>query len=104
MQFEQYIESTVKSRLRTIYDPEVPLDIVSLGLIRQVSVDKGMTCTVTYTLTAPNCPAAELLPQQIQDVCNATEGIHHTVLELTFDPPWNPDCISEEGRYQLGII
>ncbi len=104
MQFEAYIENTVKSRLRTIYDPEVPLDIVSLGLIRSVSVDKGMTCTVTYTLTAPNCPAAELLPQQIQDVCNATEGIHHTVLELTFDPPWNPDCISEEGRYQLGII
>ena len=104
MQFEQYIESTVKSRLRTIYDPEVPLDIVSLGLIRDVSVDKGMTCTVTYTLTAPNCPAAELLPQLIMDVCNATEGIHHTVLELTFDPPWNPDCISEEGRYQLGII
>jgi len=104
MQFEQYIESTVKSRLRTIYDPEVPLDIVSLGLIRDVSVDKGMTCTVTYTLTAPNCPAAELLPQQIMDVGNATEGIHHTVLELTFDPPWNPDCISEEGRYQLGII
>ena len=104
MQFEQYIESTVKGRLRTIYDPEVPLDIVSLGLIRSVSVDKGMTCTVTYTLTAPNCPAAELLPQQIQDVCNATEGTHHTVLGLTFVPPWNPDCISEEGRYQLGII
>jgi FeS assembly SUF system protein len=101
---DQLIDAVI-ANLRRVYDPEINLNVYDLGLIYNVHVNAELDCVVLMTLTSPNCPAAEILPMEIEFATRAVQGINQVKVTLTFDPPWNPDTmISDEGKYQLGIL
>ena len=100
---QKFIAAKVKKKLRDIFDPEIPVNIVDLGLIYTVEINKEMDCQVLMTLTAPNCPAAEILPAEVYAHAQSIEGVQKVNVDITFEPPWTPDRISEEARFTLGI-
>ena len=101
--FRKFLASKVKAKISEIFDPEIPVNIVDLGLIYNIEINKEMDCQVLMTLTAPNCPAAEILPAEVYANAQSVEGIQKVNVDITFDPPWTPDRISEEARFTLGI-
>jgi FeS assembly SUF system protein len=90
--------------LKTVYDPEIPIDIWELGLIYDIKVHEDNTVNVLMTLTSPNCPVAESLPLEVEDKIKSVDGVVNCLLELTFDPPFTPDMMSEEARFVLGMM
>ena len=90
--------------LKTIYDPEIPVDIYELGLIYDVFVNEHNDVKVLMTLTTPNCPVAESLPQEVKEKIRELDEVKEVELELTFDPPWTRDLMSEEAKLELGIL
>jgi len=91
--------------LKSIYDPEIPVDIYELGLIYDVFVNKEKNgVKIIMTLTTPNCPVAESLPQEVKDRVNDIEGIEEVILDLTFEPPWTQDLMSDEAKLALGFM
>lgn len=90
--------------LKTVYDPEIPVDIYELGLIYDVQISDEGNVKVVMTLTTPNCPVAESLPQEVKEKVASVEGINAVDLELTFEPSWNKEMMSEEARFELGIL
>lgn len=91
--------------LKTVYDPEIPIDIYELGLIYDVFInEETKVVKILMTLTTPNCPVAESLPQEVEEKVKSIDVISDVELELTFDPPWSQDCISEEGKLDLGLL
>ncbi|MCW4470427.1 SUF system Fe-S cluster assembly protein [Flavobacterium sp. MFBS3-15] len=90
--------------LKGIYDPEIPVDIYELGLIYDVMVNTDNEVKILMTLTSPNCPVAESLPQEVQDKVKKIEGIKDVEVEITFDPPWTRDLMSEEAKLELGML
>jgi len=97
--YERIVES-----LREIYDPEIPVNIYDLGLIYHLEVHGDNSVDVLMTLTAPNCPAAGILPGQAEDAVRETEGVESVTLEMTFTPPFSPEMMSEEARLELGFM
>ncbi|PLX11047.1 MAG: FeS assembly SUF system protein, partial [Marinilabiliales bacterium] len=89
---------------KTIYDPEIPVDIFELGLIYEVKVHENGKAHVLMTLTTPNCPVAESLPAQVKEEISYLTGITEVDLELTFDPPWDQEMMSEEAKLELGLL
>jgi len=89
--------------LRTVYDPEIPMDIWDLGLIYDVDVTEGGQVHVRMTLTAPNCPVAGSLPAEVERKVRAVAGVKDVKLELVFDPPWDKSRMSPEARMLLGL-
>ncbi|PHK24526.1 FeS assembly SUF system protein [Nostoc linckia z15] len=96
-------EEIVKT-LKTIYDPEIPVDIYELGLIYDVMVNTDSEVKILMTLTSPNCPVAESLPQEVEEKITKIEGVKATEVEITFDPPWTRDLMSEEAKLELGML
>mgnify|MGYP002630720947 FL=1 len=96
-------EKIVKT-LKTIYDPEIPVDIYELGLIYDVFVNEDNDVKVLMTLTTPNCPVAESLPQEVKEKVRSLDEVNEVELELTFDPPWTRDLMSEEAKLELGFL
>ena len=96
-------EKIVKT-LKTIYDPEIPVDIYELGLIYDVLVNEDNEVKVIMTLTTPNCPVAESLPLDVKEKVKSIEGVENAEVELTFDPPWTRDLMSEEAKLELGFL
>ena len=96
-------EKIVKT-LKTIYDPEIPVDIYELGLIYDVFVNDDNDVKILMTLTTPNCPVAESLPQEVKEKVRSLDEINEVELELTFDPPWTRDLMSEEAKLELGFL
>jgi len=92
----------VYSQLREVYDPEIPVNIVDLGLVYDVKVD-GATCNVTMTLTSQACPEAKTIPDVVRRRCNSVAGIEQVNVNVVWDPPWTPQRISPAGREILGI-
>ena len=90
--------------LKKVYDPEIPVDIWELGLIYNISIKEDNHVDVTMTLTSPNCPVAETLPMEVEEAVLQTEGVKSVNLELTFDPPFTPDMMSEEAKFSLGMM
>ncbi|MCK5825285.1 MAG: DUF59 domain-containing protein [Ichthyobacteriaceae bacterium] len=90
--------------LHTIYDPEIPVDIYQLGLIYDVQVSDQADAKVTMTLTTPNCPVAESMPMEVETKIKAIEGIESCVVEMTFEPQWTKDMMSEEALLALGFL
>lgn len=90
--------------IKTIYDPEIPVDIYELGLIYDVMVSEDAEVKIIMTLTTPNCPVAESMPQEVKDKVAMIEMVKEVELELTFDPPWSQDLMSEEARFELGMF
>ncbi|WP_294823386.1 SUF system Fe-S cluster assembly protein [uncultured Flavobacterium sp.] len=90
--------------LKGIYDPEIPVDIYELGLIYDVMVNTDNEVKILMTLTSPNCPVAESLPQEVKDKIEKIGGIKEAEVEITFDPPWTRDLMSEEAKLELGML
>ena len=90
--------------LKTIFDPEIPVDIYELGLIYDVFVNEDNDVKILMTLTTPNCPVAESLPQEVKEKVRKLDEVNEVELELTFDPPWTRDLISEEAKLELGFL
>jgi len=90
--------------LRTVYDPEIPVDIWELGLVYDVSVDDDGNVRIVMTLTTPNCPAAESLPAQVKHRISQVQGVNEVNVEVVWEPPWNPQMMSEAARLQLGYM
>ncbi len=96
-------EAIVK-KLKTIYDPEIPVDIYELGLIYDVMVNEDFEVKILMTLTSPNCPVAETLPREVEEKVTSIENVKATEVEITFDPPWSKDLMSEEAKLELGML
>ena len=98
------IEKLVVETLRTVYDPEISVNIHELGLIYGVTVDESGAVTVLMTLTAPNCPAAQTLPCEVEERVRAVPGVTGAKVDITFDPPWDQSRMTEAARLQLGLL
>lgn len=98
------IEQRVIEALRTIYDPEVPVNIYEMGLIYGVDVDPLGNASVSMTLTAPNCPAAQSLPMEVEEKVKAVDGVNEVNLEIVWEPPWDPSLMSDAAKLQLGML
>ena len=90
--------------LKTIYDPEIPVDIYELGLVYDVQLSDEGEARVLMTLTTPNCPGAESLPNEVQEKVGEIEGIVKASVEITFEPAWTKDMMSEEAKFELGML
>ena len=90
--------------IKTIYDPEIPVDIYELGLIYDVFVNEDYDVKILMTLTTPNCPVAETLPLEVEEKVKSINEVKNAKVEITFDPPWNQDLMSEEAKLELGLL
>ena len=90
--------------IKTIYDPEIPVNIYDLGLIYEIKIDDYFNAHILMTLTAPNCPVAESLPAEVKERVKGVAGIKDADVEITFDPPWTQDYLSEEAKLELGLL
>ena len=90
--------------LKTVYDPEIPVDIYELGLIYKVDVSDEKNVTVDMTLTAPGCPVAGEMPGMVQSALEGVDGIGKVTVNMTFDPPWTPERMSEEAKLELNMM
>ena len=97
------IKDNIIKNLHTVYDPEIPVDIYELGLIYELKVRSEGLVDITMTLTSPNCPVAEILPEQVKKAAKKTKGVKNVNLKLVFDPPWNPDMMSEAAKVELNM-
>ena len=98
------ITADVVRCLKTVYDPEIPVDIYELGLIYKVDLDDDRLLTVDMTLTAPGCPVAGEMPGWVEGAVRGIEGVEDVKVNMTFDPPWTPEKMSEEAKLELGWI
>ncbi len=90
--------------LKTIFDPEIPVDIYELGLIYDVFVNEDADVKILMTLTTPNCPVAETLPREVEEKVKSLDEVKDAEVEITFDPPWSQDLMSEEAKLELGML
>ena len=100
----QAIGEKVVDVLRSIYDPEIPVDIYELGLIYDVHVSDDIDIKILMTLTSPNCPVAESLPEEVKEKVRSVDEVKDVEVEITFDPPWTKDMMSEEEMLELGFL
>ena len=98
------LQASVVEALKSIYDPEIPVDIYELGLIYDVAIDEDGDAVVTMTLTTPHCPVAESLPQEVELRVLSVPGIRDAEVKLVWDPPWDPSKMSDEARLELGML
>lgn len=98
------IEDEIVVALKTIFDPEIPVDIYELGLIYEVKVNDEGNAFIQMTLTSPSCPVAESLPLEVEQKAAKVEGVSSAKVDITFDPPWTQDMMSEEAKLELGFL
>lgn len=98
------LESKIVNMLKTVYDPEIPVNVYDLGLIYEVEVDEDKNVTITMTLTAPNCPAADFILEDVRYKVESVKGVNNVIVNLTFEPQWNKDMLSEEAKLELGFL
>ena len=101
---DQDLGEQIVGVLKSIYDPEIPVDIYELGLIYDVFVNENQDVKILMTLTSPNCPVAESLPQEIKDKVAKLDSVNEVEIELTFEPTWTQDMMSEEAKLELGML
>jgi FeS assembly SUF system protein len=98
------LENRIVDMLKTIYDPEIPVDIFELGLIYEVRIDEDRNVEIDMTLTSPNCPVAESLPKEVEDKVASVDTVVSAKVNIVFDPPWDKDMMSEEAKLELGFL
>lgn len=101
---KKMLENIIIDVIKTCYDPEIPTDIYSLGLIYEVKVDEDFNTEILMTLTSPNCPVAESLPQEVEDKIRGIKDVKSAKVIITFEPPWEMSMISEEARLEMGMM
>ncbi len=100
----EHLEDKIVDILKTIFDPEIPVDIYELGLIYEVRISKEGVVEIDMTLTSPNCPVAESLPKDVKEKVESVEGVNEAHVHIVFDPPWDKDMMSEEAKLELGFL
>ena len=98
------IEERIIEVLRTVYDPEIPVDIYSLGLVNRIDLADDGALTVDMTLTAPNCPMADFIMEDVRMKLEGIEGVTSVTVNIVFEPEWNKDMMSEEAKLELGML
>lgn len=98
------LEEVILTVLKSVYDPEIPVNIYDLGLIYEVDIDDDNNVVITMTLTAPNCPVADSLVAEVADKVNFIQGVKSANVNLVFDPPWDKEMMSEEAKLELGYF
>jgi FeS assembly SUF system protein len=98
------IETEIIHTLKNIFDPEIPVNIYDLGLIYEIDVDDERNVVVTMTLTAPNCPVADHLVEDVREQVGKVEGVTSSKVTLTFEPPWDQSMLSDEAKLELGFM
>ena len=98
------LSERVVDALKTVYDPEIPVNIYDLGLIYNISINDECVVTIDMTLTAPGCPVAQTFPGVVENAVKAVEGVKDSIVELVWDPPWDQDMMSEEAKLELGLL
>ena len=101
---KEEIEKDVVETLKTVYDPEIPVDIYQLGLIYNIDVRDDRSVEVRLTLTSPMCPVAGTLPPEVEVKVAQVEGVTKAIVDLVWDPPWNPSMMSEAAKLELGMM
>lgn len=101
---DEDLKETVRKAIKTIYDPEIPVDIYELGLIYEIEIYPVNNVYIKMTLTSPNCPSAGTIPEDVRTTVSAIEGIGEVHVELTFDPPYHQDMMSEVAKLELGFL
>ncbi|MEM8889466.1 MAG: iron-sulfur cluster assembly protein [Bacteroidota bacterium] len=97
-------KEAVIAQISTVYDPEIPVNVYELGLIYEIRFPEDKKAHILMTLTAPACPAAEIIPEEIKEKVLTIEEIEEVEVELTFDPPWDKEMMSEEAQLELGFL
>ena len=98
------LEEKVIVVLKNIYDPEIPVNIYALGLIYEINIDEAGKVKVMMTLTSPNCPVAESMPAQVKQEISYLKEVTESEVEITFEPPWDQDLMTEEAKLELGLL
>ena len=101
---KKVLENTVIEVIKTIYDPEIPVDIYELGLIYDIKIDEELNVDVLMTLTSPSCPVAESLPEEVEQKIGGIEMVNKSKVKITFEPPWEKAMMSEEAQLELGFM
>jgi len=101
---KEFIHQEVMRNLKVIYDPEIPVNIYELGLIYKITISDDGKVDILMTLTTPNCPVAESLPQEVHDMLVPIEGVTEVNVEITFEPPWDTENLSDEAKLALGML
>ena len=101
---ENELKEKVKQAIKQVYDPEIPVDVFELGLIYEINVFPVNNVHVLMTLTSPSCPSAESIPVEMEEKIREIEGINDVTIELTFEPPYSTDMMSEEAQLELGFL
>lgn len=98
------IEELIITKLKTIYDPEIPVDIYELGLVYNIGIEDDGSVIIMMTLTSPSCPVAETLPPEVEQKITEVEGVTSCKVDITWDPPWDKTMMSEEAQLELGFM
>ena len=98
------IEERIVEMLKTVYDPEIPVDIYNLGLIYNIDLHDDGEVVIDMTLTAPNCPAADFIMEDVRQKVDSIEGVTSSVINIVFEPEWDKDMMSEEAKLELGFL
>ena len=98
------LEAAIIEKIKTVYDPEIPVNVYEIGLIYEINIlDQGKV-NILMTLTSPNCPVAETLPMEVEEKIRSIDEVRNAEVEITFDPPWSQDMMSEEAKLELGFL
>ncbi len=98
------LSDAIIETLKTVYDPEIPVNIYELGLIYEIKMDDEFNVHILMTLTTPNCPVAESLPEEVKEKVSNIDGVNNVEIELTFEPPWTMEMLSDEAKLELGMM
>lgn len=101
---KETLNSAIVNCLKNIYDPEIPVNIYDLGLIYNIDIDDAFNARIVMTMTAPDCPEAEYMFQEVKQMVSYIQGIKSVEVELTFDPPWDFNSLSDEVKTELGLL
>ncbi len=101
---ENKLESDIIAMLQTVHDPEIPVSIYDLGLIYDINIRQNKNVDILMTLTTPHCPVAELLPKQIEDEVATLEEVNRVKVEITWEPPWTQEMMTEAAKLELGLM
>ncbi|MCT6868925.1 SUF system Fe-S cluster assembly protein [Apibacter sp.] len=100
----QSLSEKIVEKLKTVYDPEIPVDVYELGLIYDIQISTEGDVEILMTLTTPNCPVAETLPMEVEEKISAIDEVKEVKVKITFEPTWDKDMMSEEAKFDLGLL